>query len=77
MDDAEILIKDHITPLKEHATRLIRSHRFVIPQLEKYAGIKEANQAAIRDAITRVGTTEMEGFGSRDLEDGGEEGEEG
>ena len=64
MDDTEILVKKHIRPLQEQAVRVIRGHRFVIPQLQKHAALTKVNKKALERMKEKARTAPSKGISS-------------
>lgn len=68
MDDAERLIERHINPLQEQAVRIVRAHRFVILELQDFAGLKEKNDKKLKEMRNRAGKSNMTGISSESVE---------
>ncbi|MEX2572545.1 MAG: hypothetical protein WD737_14690 [Gemmatimonadota bacterium] len=66
-DDVEHAVKKHIEPLRAQGRRLIREHRFVIPELQNSPGVLEVNKKKLKQMKKNKGKTGMVGFGSDSL----------
>ncbi len=67
MGEVEHAVATHLAPLKEQAARLVREHRFVIPELTNYPGIVERNEKKLKEMMERKGKSGMVGYGSDDM----------
>lgn len=61
--DVEYAVRNHIEPLRQEATRIIRDSRLWIPKLQNYPGLVEKNSKKLREMSLRKGTTGMLGIG--------------